>query len=54
MQTDQESVARLKQPIPVHLGYWTAWMGPDGQVRFTEDPYQVDRRQAFLRGHGRM
>jgi murein L,D-transpeptidase YcbB/YkuD len=30
-------------PIPVHIGYWTAWVGPDGRVSYLDDPYGLDR-----------
>jgi len=33
----------LKKPIPVHLVYFTAWMGPSGSVNFREDIYDQDR-----------
>lgn len=33
----------LKDPIPVHLVYFTAWMGPSGAVNFREDIYDRDR-----------
>ena len=36
--------ASLKQPIAVFLLYWTAYVTPDGQVNFRDDPYGWDRR----------
>jgi murein L,D-transpeptidase YcbB/YkuD len=47
MHANRESIVRLKEPIAVHLGYWTAWV-QGGRVRFTADPYGVDRKQARL------
>ena len=35
----------LKRKLPVHIGYWTAWVEPDGSVTFTDDPYKLDRAQ---------
>ena len=49
MRTPQEEVARLRHPIPVHLGYWTVWVQGDGRLAFTDDPYGIDRRHARAR-----
>jgi murein L,D-transpeptidase YcbB/YkuD len=32
----------LKNPVPVHLQYWTAWVDEEGQARFVDDIYQRD------------
>lgn len=34
--------ASLPKPIAVFLLYWTAYVGPDGQVNFRNDPYNWD------------
>lgn len=34
--------APLPKPIAVFLLYWTAYVGPDGQVNFRSDPYNWD------------
>jgi murein L,D-transpeptidase YcbB/YkuD len=34
--------AQLGQPIAVFLLYWTAYMTPDGQMNFRDDPYGWD------------
>jgi L,D-transpeptidase YcbB len=33
----------LQTPVPVLLLYWTAWIGPDGQVNFGHDLYERDK-----------
>ena len=49
MNARQERHVKLKSPIPVHIGYWTAWVEPDGKtVTFTDDPYGIDRKHARL------
>jgi murein L,D-transpeptidase YcbB/YkuD len=35
--------AMLPKPIAVYLLYWTAYMGPDGQMNFRGDPYGWDQ-----------
>jgi murein L,D-transpeptidase YcbB/YkuD len=35
---------KLKSPIPVYLGYWTASARPDGMVDFRDDVYGIDGR----------
>jgi len=35
--------AQLAQPMAVFLLYWTAYMTPDGQMNFRDDPYGWDR-----------
>jgi murein L,D-transpeptidase YcbB/YkuD len=34
--------AQLPKPIAVFLFYWTAYVGPDGQANFRDDPYNWD------------
>jgi murein L,D-transpeptidase YcbB/YkuD len=47
MQTDDEQSVKLQDPLRVHIGYWTAWVEPDGKtVTFTADPYGIDGAQA--------
>jgi murein L,D-transpeptidase YcbB/YkuD len=49
MQAQEEKTVKLKAPIPVHIGYWTAWVEPDGKtVTYTDDPYGIDARQQRL------
>ncbi|MEH6358774.1 MAG: L,D-transpeptidase family protein [Pseudomonadales bacterium] len=33
---------RLETPIPVHITYWTAWLNQQGELNFSNDPYQRD------------
>jgi murein L,D-transpeptidase YcbB/YkuD len=35
--------ARLPQPVPVFIFYWTAFASPDGSMNFRADPYNWDR-----------
>ena len=50
MNEGREQTVRLKQKLPVHIGYWTAWVEADGKtVTFTDDPYGIDPRHARLR-----
>jgi L,D-transpeptidase YcbB len=34
----------LDDPVPVYLGYWTAWVGDDDRVHFWNDIYGKDER----------
>jgi murein L,D-transpeptidase YcbB/YkuD len=36
------TVVRIKDPIPVHLLYWTAWVTETGTVHFGTDIYDRD------------
>jgi murein L,D-transpeptidase YcbB/YkuD len=42
MHAGREQHVKLMHPLPVHIGYWTAWVQPDGSVTFTDDPYGLD------------
>lgn len=46
MVSKQEQTVTLRDPIPVHIGYWTAWVEPDGSVTYVDDPYGLDQKQA--------
>ena len=49
MDAHREQWVKLKTRIPVHIGYWTAWVGPDGKtVTYTDDPYKIDPAHARL------
>jgi len=46
MHAKKEQTVKLKSRLPVHIGYWTAWVGPDGKtVTYTGDPYGIDAKQ---------
>ena len=45
MNAGQERAVALKEHLPVHIGYFTAWVNPDGSVTYTDDPYELDERQ---------
>lgn len=44
MQSGIEKHVKLKESIPVFLGYWTARVRPDQTVQFRKDVYGVDGR----------
>ena len=44
MHAGEEKHVKLKSPIPVYLGYWTARGRPDGTVQFRDDVYGIDGR----------
>lgn len=47
----KERSLSLKTPIPVHLTYFTAWVGPEGKLETRNDLYSLDGRlKAALRG----
>jgi murein L,D-transpeptidase YcbB/YkuD len=52
MNARREQTVKLKAMLPVHIGYWTAWVEPDGKtVTYTDDPYRIDPQHAALRGN---
>jgi murein L,D-transpeptidase YcbB/YkuD len=48
MNAGREQTVKLKTTIPVHIGYWTAWVEPDGNVTYLDDPYSLDVVQGGL------
>jgi murein L,D-transpeptidase YcbB/YkuD len=50
MNSHSEQAVTLKTKLPVHIGYWTAWVEGDGSVTFLGDPYGIDQAQARMRG----
>lgn len=45
MHAGQEKSVKLRQPIPVYLGYFTARTAADGILQFRDDVYGIDARQ---------
>jgi len=45
MNAGHEHAVPLKPHLPVHIGYFTAWVNPDGSVTYTDDPYSLDLKQ---------
>ncbi len=48
MNAGKETVAVLKEKIPVHIGYFTAWVDDQGILRIFNDIYERDDRLATL------
>ena len=48
MHAGEERHVKLRQPIPVYLGYWTARVSGDGVLQFRRDVYGIDARQTRL------
>ena len=46
MNAGREQGVKLKTTLSVHIGYWTAWVQPDGNVLYTADPYKLDEAHA--------
>ena len=44
VNTKREIYVKLRQPVPVHITYRTAWLGADGVQQFRTDVYSRDRK----------
>ncbi len=42
LEEEKTRLIRVRKPIPVHVLYWTAWLGDDGRMEFREDIYSRD------------
>ena len=43
IETPNSETVRLKQKIPVHITYFTAWPDETGKIRFFDDIYGRDK-----------
>jgi murein L,D-transpeptidase YcbB/YkuD len=51
MSQNHEQTVTLEKRLPVHIGYWTAWVEADGKtVTYTDDPYGIDARHKRVAG----
>jgi L,D-transpeptidase YcbB len=48
MHGEEERTVKLKRPLPVYLGYWTARVSADGVMQFRKDVYGIDGRLSTL------
>lgn len=48
MESGKESTCILKNKIPVHIGYFTAWVNDSGEISFFNDIYLRDQRLAEI------
>ena len=48
MHKGKETWYTLKEKIPVYIGYFTAWVDTEGNLRFYEDVYKRDEPLAEL------
>jgi L,D-transpeptidase YcbB len=48
MKATKEQYVKLKNPVPVFIAYFTAWVDKDGQLNFRNDVYKRDSRLAKM------
>jgi len=48
MDSGKESWYTLKEPIPVYIGYFTAWVDDQGALHFYKDVYDRDEKLATI------
>ena len=46
MNTGKEQYVTLKEPVPVFIGYFTAWVDHNGKMNFRDDVYGHDKKMA--------
>ena len=42
LEAGKQTTARLLDPVPIHLVYFTAWPDEEGRIGFFDDIYQLD------------
>ena len=47
IDSGRERAVKLPEPIPVHIGYWTAWADEAGTLRFGPDVYDEDDKITY-------
>jgi murein L,D-transpeptidase YcbB/YkuD len=48
MYAGEERTVKLRESVPVYIGYWTVDVTPDGKAAFLPDVYGLDARQASV------
>ena len=48
MEGGKEITCMLKEKLPVHMGYFTAWVSDSGEISFFNDIYERDDRLAEI------
>jgi murein L,D-transpeptidase YcbB/YkuD len=46
MNAEEEKYVKLKEPIPVLINYYTAWVDENGELQFRKDIYGHDKKTA--------
>ena len=44
MNSGEEKYVKLKDPVPVFISYYTAWVDEQGRMNFREDIYDHDQK----------
>jgi murein L,D-transpeptidase YcbB/YkuD len=48
MHAGEERTVKLRDAVPVYIGYWTVDITPEGKPAFLPDVYGLDARQAAV------
>lgn len=48
MNSGKEQYVTLKEPVPVYIAYFTAWVDREGKINFRKDIYKRDERLAEM------